>query len=325
MEELVSVIIPVYNTPIKFLDECLDSVKKQTFKNLEIIIIDDGSKKEIADYVDKCKGGNVYVFHKEQGGVSSARNYGIKHSNGKYLCFVDSDDVVNEKFIQYLYYGIKDKQVLISACCLEKEKEPELYKKNEEKVIFSIYEEEDIWKNINTGYCVTKMYNRCLFEKITFDENISMCEDALFLNKVLNETRKCSATNSALYYYRDNPVSTSRFANSKKYRQAIYVSNKIMELECVKDSENNIKLFKGFQAMWEFKYMLAVVYENGYEEVKSLKSEKQKYKTDVLPYTTKTSNKYVKIINIFMMMPYPFFIFFLKLGNVFLRKRRKIC
>ena len=75
--ELISIIVPVYNTPIEYLDECLDSLKNQTYENIEIILVDDGSNKQIADYLDYISDVNIIVLHKENGGVSSDRNYGI--------------------------------------------------------------------------------------------------------------------------------------------------------------------------------------------------------------------------------------------------------
>lgn len=77
--ELISIIVPVYNTPIEYLDECLDSLKNQTYKNIEIILVDDGSNNQIANYLDCISDKNIIVLHKENGGVSSARNYGVKN------------------------------------------------------------------------------------------------------------------------------------------------------------------------------------------------------------------------------------------------------
>lgn len=81
-KDLVSVIIPVYNTSNDFLVDCLNSVKSQTYRNIEIIIVDDGSKMETANYLDSFEGGNVKVFHKKGGGVSSARNFGVLNAKG---------------------------------------------------------------------------------------------------------------------------------------------------------------------------------------------------------------------------------------------------
>ena len=102
-EELVSIIIPVYNTPKQFLEECLESIRKQCYKNIEVIIVDDGSKHETASYLDTLKEKNIVIAHKNRGGVSSARNYGVRCAKGNYICFVDADDLISEKFVESLY------------------------------------------------------------------------------------------------------------------------------------------------------------------------------------------------------------------------------
>ena len=201
--ELVSIIIPVYNTPQQYINECLKSVLAQTYKNVEIIVVDDGSDKTTAEYL-KVFEENVRVLRKKQGGVSSARNYGVLNAKGKYICFVDSDDIIAPEFVECLYNGMIKYEVLISACELKKTRQPQ-NDMNLQHIIYSKYEGRDIWKNINTGYCVTKMFHSSIFNRISFDESISMCEDALFVNYALEICQACCSTSEVLYFYRDNP------------------------------------------------------------------------------------------------------------------------
>lgn len=212
-EELVSIIIPVYNTPKQFLEECLESIRKQCYKNIEVIIVDDGSKHETASYLDTLKEKNIVIVHKNRGGVSSARNYGVRCAKGNYICFVDADDLISEKFVESLYKGIKENQTLMSACRLEKVKSLSQKREPEEQITFKNFCGADIWQNVNTGYCVTKMYDKSIFLNSEFDETISMCEDALFVSTVLNKIQSCCATKSILYYYRENPQGASHLAN----------------------------------------------------------------------------------------------------------------
>ena len=135
-EELVSIIIPVYNTPKQFLEECLESIRKQCYKNIEVIIVDDGSKHETASYLDTLKEKNIVIVHKNRGGVSSARNYGVRCAKGNYICFVDADDLISEKFVESLYKGIKENQTLMSACRLEKVKSLSQKREPEEQITF---------------------------------------------------------------------------------------------------------------------------------------------------------------------------------------------
>lgn len=107
-KELVSIIVPVYNVET-YVSKCIDSIVNQNYSNLEIILIDDGSKDNSSKICDEwsTKDRRIKVFHKKNGGVSSARNYGIKKSSGKYVCFVDSDDYLAPEFVTYMFFLIK--------------------------------------------------------------------------------------------------------------------------------------------------------------------------------------------------------------------------
>jgi len=101
---LVSIILPIYNIE-HYLPKCMDSLFRQTYENLEFIMVDDGSKEECAKLVDEyqAKDARVVVHHKKNGGLSDARNYGIKHARGKYITCVDPDDYVDDDYVEYLY------------------------------------------------------------------------------------------------------------------------------------------------------------------------------------------------------------------------------
>jgi len=103
MQDKISVIIPVYNAA-KYLPKCIDSVLNQTYKNLEIILVDDGSTDESGKISDKYsyKDNRVIVIHKENGGTSDARNKGIKAATGKYIGFIDSDDYIETDMYEIL-------------------------------------------------------------------------------------------------------------------------------------------------------------------------------------------------------------------------------
>ncbi|MFR2741643.1 MAG: glycosyltransferase family 2 protein [Streptococcus agalactiae] len=100
--EKISIIIPVYNVK-KYLNDCIQSVINQTYNNLEIILIDDGST-DGSEYCDEiAKDSRIFVYHKTNGGLSEARNVGIKISTGKYITFIDSDDYIENLYIEALY------------------------------------------------------------------------------------------------------------------------------------------------------------------------------------------------------------------------------
>lgn len=115
MTELISVIVPIYNTE-KYLVECVESIREQTYSNIEIILVDDGSTDasiEICDEFSK-KDSRVRVFHKENEGSAVAKNFGIQQSKGEYIILVDSDDIVSDKMIEVLYTHIKEKNADIA-------------------------------------------------------------------------------------------------------------------------------------------------------------------------------------------------------------------
>ena len=117
----VSIIIPVYKAE-GYLNKCLESVVNQTYQNLEIILIDDGSPdncpKMCDDWAKKDK--RIKVIHKENGGVSSARNCALDKLTGDYICFVDSDDTIHPKYVEILIRNLKEANADISVCSWKK-------------------------------------------------------------------------------------------------------------------------------------------------------------------------------------------------------------
>ena len=131
MIRLISVVVPVYNVE-DVLHFCIDSILNQTYSDFELLLVDDGSTDKSGDICDQYarKDTRIRVFHKENGGVSSARNLGIDNANGEYICFIDSDDYVNSEFLDSL----------ISHCL-----------QNKQSVKFSI----------NSAFFIEMCYNKC--------------------------------------------------------------------------------------------------------------------------------------------------------------------
>ena len=107
MNDLISIVVPVYNVE-NYLDKCIETIVKQTYKNIEIILVDDGSKDNSGSKCDewKNKDKRIKVIHKVNGGLSSARNAGIEVAAGKYINFIDSDDYIDLRMIEILYNTI---------------------------------------------------------------------------------------------------------------------------------------------------------------------------------------------------------------------------
>lgn len=223
--ELISVIVPVYNVE-KYLKQCVNSIIKQTYTNIEIILIDDGSTDNSAHICDEFAqiDPRIKVFHKANGGLSSARNEGIKKSKGKYLTFIDSDDDISEDYVSYLYGLIKKYKVKLSICPYSVVN----IKKNKTK-IFNLgenYKEE----KLNTEECLkrllcekgfsvsacAKLYEKSLFKNVEFPIG-KLCEDNGTTYKLIMKCNNIIYGNKSKYNYykRDNSIMNSKF-NIKK-------------------------------------------------------------------------------------------------------------
>lgn len=112
--EMISVIVPVYNME-KYLDRCVESIVNQTYTNLEIFLVDDGSTDRSGEICDQWenKDSRIVSIHKKNGGLSDARNYGIISSHGEYISFIDSDDYIAPDFMEHLYNNRAEKGITI--------------------------------------------------------------------------------------------------------------------------------------------------------------------------------------------------------------------
>lgn len=120
MKDLVSVVIPIYNVE-KYLRKCIETVIDQTYTNIEIILVNDGSTDNSLQICNqfKEKDKRIKVINKKNGGLSDARNVGIKNAQGKYICFIDSDDFISEKYIEELHNLIVENKAQIAVCGFE--------------------------------------------------------------------------------------------------------------------------------------------------------------------------------------------------------------
>lgn len=213
MEELITVIVPIYNVE-KYLKQCLDSIINQTYKNLEIILVDDGSPDNCGKICDNYaeKDNRIKVIHKENGGLSSARNAGLDIATGDYISFIDSDDYVAENFIETLYKLCIENNCDISECdFLKFENEVCTNKMNANIEMYSNYEMQKrlyVFEFSVRGVIVwNKLYKKYLFENIRFPFG-KINEDEFITYKVLyNCKSNIAVTNNQLYYYRYNTQS----------------------------------------------------------------------------------------------------------------------
>ncbi len=217
-DEKISVIVPIYGVE-KYLSRCVESILRQTYQNLEILLIDDGSLDACGAICDEYakKDCRVRVLHKENGGLSSARNAGIKMASGEYLAFVDSDDFIQEDMYTKLMSILKRNQADIAMCKMQKvmegEKPISLPIIEEEKVIsYDDFILSTILSDEYGNFAWNKLYKKELFDDILFPLHRKY-EDVAIMCKIFANAKKVIATNYIGYYYfygRQGSISTEK-------------------------------------------------------------------------------------------------------------------
>lgn len=247
MNDLISVIVPIYNVE-KYIEKGVMSIINQTYDNIEIILVDDGSKDNSSLIIDDlAKNDNrIKVIHKKNGGVSSARNVGLNNSNGKYIVFIDGDDYIESDYIEYFYNLIKknDYDLAFNCKCFDLTNTTKIISDNYKEysssdVIYDIY----IGK-IGVGVAVwNKMYKKDFLveNNICFDENIWYGEGMLFNIECLSKTNKIIVGDRLVYHQTWNPNSAMRNFNLNSN----YCGLKSMELQ-YKFLKNNKRLINAW-------------------------------------------------------------------------------
>ena len=219
----ISVIIPVYKVE-KYLSKCIDSVLNQTYSNLEIILVDDGSPDNCGAICDEYakKDSRIKVIHKENGGLSDARNKGLEIAAGEYIAFVDSDDYLNKKMYETLFDLSHEHNADVVFCELQRFSEDEVVNENcsdnyEIKELTKVEALNEILFNDNVGnYMMPKLFKRRTIEGILFPKG-RVYEDIATTYKIIDRSEKIVYTNQKLYYYLFGRVgaTTSTFTPKK--------------------------------------------------------------------------------------------------------------
>ena len=230
---LISIIIPVYNVE-KYLDRCLESVINQTYKNLEIILVDDGSTDKSSSMCDewKKKDKRIKVFHKENGGLSSARNTGLKKLKGDYFYFLDSDDTIDYDCIERMYNeALSNKcDIVISPYINVHHGEEKPYFKTIDSKVLSVEDalKEMLLSNIYNVSSCGKLFKNSVLKNIEFPLG-KLCEDNGTTYKFILNASKVYYINVPFYKYYINPnsIMTGKF-NFKKY-DLVELTNQMCE------------------------------------------------------------------------------------------------
>ncbi len=260
MKDKITVIVPIYNAD-KYLIKCIDSIVNQEYTNLEILLIDDGSKddsfKICKEYEKKDK--RIVVIHKENSGVSDTRNLGVEKATGQYIMFVDSDDIVTKDCCSYLLQMTKKYSSEITIGNVYKtsnknyelpilEKEEYCFADKKEKMYLTIYN--NSFENIQyTEGPVGKLYSRDMLikNKIKFNKKVRYGEDSLFNLECYYFSKKIFISNHYVYIYYDNDDSVTH----SKFHQMFnninlclnYHKKKLIELNLFNELKEQYYIF----------------------------------------------------------------------------------
>ena len=247
---MVSVIIPVYNVE-KYLSRCLDSVIKQTYTNIEIILVDDGSEDESSYLCDRyaMSDKRIKVYHKKNEGVSVARNCGIENCNGEYVVFVDSDDYLVSEYLETLVKLVKDEAKPVLGCVdYYENKNGKLITRScgDAKIEF-LSSDEGLVKIFEQssyrGYLWNKIFRLSEIRKyeIHFLPEVKIWEDTLFLMEyVINSSAKVLYKHIPLYVYSIYPDSTMGKMDHSKHLTMIKCTSKLLNSLLLTDGLYNI-------------------------------------------------------------------------------------
>ena len=257
MEALVSIIVPVYNLE-GYVDNCLNSLVNQTYQNIEILCIDDGSTDKSAEVIKSFaeKDSRIIYVYKENGGVSSARNLGLDMFKGDYVMFVDGDDYLHPQAVEILLYPILESNTSISCGNLE------IAFDNTELKAISEHNSEIIQTDalmltdriFGLMSACGKLYSKECLSNIRFNEELIYSEDTVFLFEILLDYDSIAVTDAGVYYYfhRQGSATRTEFKVKKKNTLPVFdsVCDKLAEADKHKMLEQML--------VYMFKFILTV-------------------------------------------------------------------
>lgn len=236
----ISIIIPVYNCE-KYIEKCLNSLVNQTLKDIEIILVNDGSTDNSRKIIESFTDSRIKILDKKNGGQSSARNIGLDVAQGEYIGFVDSDDWVDEDYFEKLYNTAKKYDADIAmADFIRKGPQKHTIRLNiaEEKVYEKIENKIKIANALKEGCIWNKIYKKEILNGIRFTEGMFF-EDGPFTIKTLHAADRLVTVPGTYYYYFQNPSSTVK--NMDKQKRLDKEKSKREILDFIKSGNINIE------------------------------------------------------------------------------------
>ena len=300
-KDLISIIIPVYKVE-KFLEKCVNSVLEQTYKNLEIILVDDGSPDNCPALCDSLakKDKRIKVIHKKNGGVSSARNAALDEAKGKYVCFVDSDDYVEPTYAEDLHKAITENDVQMAVCELFDvyEDKKEIGFSFDKDFVFDVSDTEAFNNNIEKLSSPTnKMYDAKVLKNHRFRTNLKYGEDQTFNFEYFEMIKSIACIHKPLYNYVANAGS---FIKSHLKDVTIYHDILFEYQKKFAENTNNPKLLAKLAAHYCFDFIVSLYFikvDHGKKESKKyfkhcFESGELKFFEEAISLMDNSSKKY---------------------------------
>mgnify|MGYP000883284623 FL=1 len=271
-DKLISIIVPVYNVE-KYLKKCVYSILNQSYKNLEVILVNDGSNDNSGKICDELsrEDSRIKVYHKDNGGLSDARNYGVAKANGEYVGFVDSDDYIDQYMYENLYKAIRKYNTQIAECGITR-----VYKNNKLRPHYDgeeyslVVDREGYLKEYLEnrkvyGAAVCKLLSIDLAKVLKFPDG-KVYEDVFYTLELLKKVDKYTLISGNYYYYyiRGNSITTKKF--SSRDMDYIEIIDKIGEYTLNNYSKLKEKLFirQGFAYLSIFNQIIQL---NDYRQI----------------------------------------------------------
>lgn len=281
----LSIIVPIYNVE-KYLSRCIESILNQTFKDFELILVNDGSTDNCKEICEKYKrmDSRIIVANKKNGGLSSARNLGIDISKGDYIGFVDSDDFIDVHMYEILLNTINSYDSDIVICDYYKVNEYDIKKyekmksNNKDIKIENINNidaiERIITRDIKIVVAWNKIYKRSLFDNLRYKEGV-ICEDEFLAHRIFYKCNKVSIINQKLYYYIQRKGSIINSPFSPKDFDKIYAIKDRVDFLNEKKITNLIdKAEKSFIDYFVWNYFV------GYQRLENIEYELKRLKKE---------------------------------------------
>lgn len=273
---MISIIIPVFNAE-KYLQECIESILRQKYSEFEIILIDDGSRDKSPIICDKYaqQDQRIKVIHKENGGVSSARNYGLKTCHGEWVVFADADDYFTDTAFDSFYEASKSNNdlTLFDAIKIKGNYSKTMFQYNNEKKK-SLYQVTNraVWAHLFRKSIISE-------NNIKFPENLAYSEDTIFLYRFMLHCKNIWQSDKIVYVYRINEssacastnglrIACNQFMAAKELKNILSDFSSLHDLHSIIAREINILLRMGF-----FNYTSNIINKESYELLKKYYKE----------------------------------------------------